>query len=232
MNSQDKYYSRYGITHPAYNVSRISGKEIRLNASKYFSGKMLEIGCGTKIKGLLVGEFVAAHIGLDHEDCPHDHANIDIFGTAYDIPNEDNEYDCILSTAVLEHLEEPQKAIEEAFRVLKPGGYAIYTMPFFWPLHEEPRDFFRYTKYGLQHLFEKAGFNIINLKPLSGYWMMSLTLWSYYLRNFSKGLMKYVVGGITIMNNWIAPYLDRGKLKDERFTWMYLIVVQKSVKES
>ncbi|MDN5849507.1 MAG: class I SAM-dependent methyltransferase, partial [Nitrococcus sp.] len=154
MQTTEKYYQQYGIAHPAHNVARIAGKQIRHRASRYFSGRMLEIGCGTKAKGLLLSEFVEEHIGLDHKDCRHDNSNIDVFGTAYEIPCDDNSFDCILSTAVLEHLEDPQSALHEAYRVCIPGGYALYTMPLFWHLHEEPRDFFRYTKHGLRHLFE------------------------------------------------------------------------------
>lgn len=227
MKAVDKYFSRYKISHPAYNVSRIAGTQIRDRASWYFSGKMLEIGCGTKIKGLLVGEFVDEHIGLDHEDCPHDQSNIDIFGTAYDIPIEDDTYDCILSTAVLEHLEEPQIALREAFRVLKPGGYALYTMPFFWHLHEEPRDFFRYTKYGLQYLFDKAGFEIVEITSLSGFWTTFGTEWSYYLKRYRRGFLKYFIDIATVLNNLFFPKLDRGFLRDEKFSWMYLAVVRK-----
>ena len=232
MSPTEKYFSRYKITHPAYHVSRIAGHLIRDRASHYFSGKMLEIVCGTKIKGLLVGEFIEEHIGLDHEDCPHDKSNIDIFGTAYEIPEKDEVFDCILSTAVLEHLEEPQAALIEAFRVLKPGGTAIYTMPLFWHLHEEPRDFFRYTKFGLQYLFEKAGFEVKEVIPMSGFWITFSTEWGYYLHRFRRGLLKYLVDAIVIFNNCIFFMLDKGKLKDERFTWMYLVVAIKPENKS
>ncbi len=227
MSSLETYFSRYKIFHPAYRVSRISGHLIRDRASQYFSGKMLEIGCGTKIKGLLVGDFIDEHIGLDHEDCPHDKSKIDLIGTAYQIPVENDLYDCVLSTAVLEHLEEPQLAIDEAFRVLKPGGSAIYTMPLFWHLHEEPRDFFRYTKHGLRHLFEKTGFEIEEITPMSGYWTTFSAEWGYYLQKFRRGLLRFFVDAMVVFNNVVFSNLDRGLLKDERFTWMYLVVVKK-----
>ncbi len=58
---------------------------------------------------------------------PHDKFKIDLFGTAYDIPVKDEHFDTVLCTAVLEHLEEPDKAIKEANRVLKRGGiYHLY----------------------------------------------------------------------------------------------------------
>ena len=159
-----RYFARYPITVPAHSVARIAGLNIRAQAAKYFSGRMLEIGCGTKAKGLLVGDFILQHIGLDLPETPHDQTAIDIFGTAYQIPLNDASCDCVLSTAVIEHLEEPYLALCEAFRVLKPGGYSIYTAPLFWHLHEEPRDFYRYTRHGLKYLFEKAGFQIIDYR--------------------------------------------------------------------
>jgi SAM-dependent methyltransferase len=227
MKTYEKYYNRYGLNHPGYNVTRIAGSQIRDRAAHYFSGDMLEIGCGEKTKSLLVGEFVDEHVGLDHPGSPHDHSNIDIYGTAYSIPVSCNSYDCVLSTSVLEHLEEPQRAINEAFRVLKPGGYAIYTMPLFWHLHEEPRDFFRYTMHGLHFLFENSGFRIIEITPLSGYWITSSTVWAYYLQKFRRGAFKYLVDVIVMFNNLFFPILDQGILRDERFSWMYIAVVCK-----
>lgn len=227
MSTPDKYFKLFPITTPAYNVNRIAGHQIRDRAARYFSGRMIEIGCGTKAKALLVGEFVNEHIGLDHEDCPHDQSNIDLFGTAYNIPVDDESFDCVLSTAVMEHLEEPQLALNEAFRVLRPGGIALYTMPLFWHLHEEPRDFFRYTKYGLQHLFTNSGFFILEITPLSGFWTTFGTELNYYLRRFARGPFKPIVQGFTAVSNLFYPLLDESKLRDERFTWMYIVIAQK-----
>ena len=85
--------------------------------------------------------YVTEHVGLDHENTLHNKSKIDLFGTAYDIPAEVEHFDTFLCTAVFERLEEPDKAIREAKRILKKGGYAIYTVPLFWHIHEEPRDF-------------------------------------------------------------------------------------------
>ena len=219
------YY--HPITHPSYNPRRIAGTHIHDRAGKYFSGRMVDIGCGTKSKSALVGEFVQEHVGVDHPDTLHDKSKIDLFGTAYDIPVDDESFDCALCTAVMEHLEEPQKALIETNRVLKPGGYALYTMPFFWHLHEEPRDFFRYSKYGIQHLFEHAGFEIIEITPLSGFWVTFGTAWNYYALRFQRGIFAPLVKGMIAVNNWLMTRLDRGALRDEKFTWMYLVVARK-----
>jgi len=193
---------------------------------------MIEIGCGDKSKNYLVGEYVSEHVGLDHEASYHDGSRVDIVGTAYDIPEPDCSFDCVLSTAVLEHLEDPTKALAEAFRVLRPGGYAIYTAPFIWHLHEEPRDFYRYSKYGLEYLFDQAGFEIAEIKPLGGFWITFGSEFNYYLSDFRKGPIKYLTRSIVAIVNFMLCACNRldtkGHVKNDRWTWMYLIVARKN----
>ena len=226
LSEQQKlYYSPYGITHPAHAVMRIGGEALDTYGAQYLHGRLLDIGCGAKPKQQLLGHYVAEYLGLDHPDTLHATGAIDTFAVAYAIPFASNSFDSVLCTAVLEHLEDPAVAIRESFRVLKPGGYAIYTMPLFWHLHEEPRDFFRYTKYGLLHLFETAGFQITHIKPLSGFLTTFGTEFGYYLRR--RGRFSPVVNSLIAINNRLLPKLDRGRLRDENFTWLYLAVVKK-----
>ena len=124
-------------------VYKIHDKELLDAVSKYAHGKLIDIGCGTKPYKELFAPFVTKHVGVDHEETSHDKSNIDLFGTAYDIPVDNEAFDSAMCTAVLEHLEEPEPALKECFRVLKLGGYAIYSVPFIWHLHEAPRDFYR-----------------------------------------------------------------------------------------
>jgi ubiquinone/menaquinone biosynthesis C-methylase UbiE len=225
--STSTYYSNYPKSHPAYNVIRIAGKNIQEKAKNNFSGVLLDIGCGTKAKQHLIGDRVKKYIGLDHHLTTHGLSNLDIIGTAYKIPVIDNSFNCIICTAVLEHLEEPRDAIQEAYRVLKSGGYALYTTPLFWHLHEAPLDYFRYTKFGLQHLFQSAGFDPIEITPLSGFWTTFGTEFSYYLQRFKNKWMHPIIDGLVIMNNFIFPKLDTGILRNESFTWMYLVLAKK-----
>jgi SAM-dependent methyltransferase len=60
---------------------------------------------------------------------------------------------------------QPAAVLAEAWRVLRPGGVLLLSAPFFWPLHEEPHDYYRYTRHGLQHLLEQAGFEAIHITP-------------------------------------------------------------------
>lgn len=90
---------------------------------KYLHGRMADIGCGTKpLKGLC-SPYVTEHIGIDHNEMFHDSSKVDIFADAYRIPVPDGYFDCALSTDVFEHLEEPQKAFRETWRILKGGVF-------------------------------------------------------------------------------------------------------------
>lgn len=63
----------------------------------------------------------------------------------------------MVSIQVLEHLKEPGLGVAEMARVLKPGGRLILTTVQDWEIHQHPNDFFRFTRYGLQYLFGRAG---------------------------------------------------------------------------
>jgi len=148
-------------------IFAIANPSLEKRLSRYAHGTMLDIGCGEKPYKEMASPYIQEHIGVDHKDSFHDQSNVDLPGTAYQIPVEDNSVDCVLCTYVLEHLEEPGRAIEEAYRALKEGGHAIYTVPLFWHIHEAPRDFYRYTEFGLKYLFEKNGFKVIEINALT-----------------------------------------------------------------
>lgn len=212
-------------------IYSIHDRELKRSATRYIKGRLIDIGCGTKPYKNLLSPYVTEHIGVDHEGTHHDRSNIDLFGTAYEIPAEDESFDSAICNAVLEHLEEPESAIRECYRVLKPNGIAIYTAPFIWHLHEEPRDFYRYSKYGLRYLFGKAGFEIIEIKALSGFWVTFGQLFVYNLYRLNKGPFRWlrIIDVLGLLLQGLAYGLDKID-KTERWTWMYLVVVRKAEK--
>jgi SAM-dependent methyltransferase len=171
---------------------------------------------------------VTEHVGVDHQGTLHDKSQVDIFGSAYDLPVEGRSFDSAICTAVLEHLEEPERALRECARVLKPGAYAIYSVPFIWHLHEEPRDFYRYSKHGLTYLFEKTGFNIIRLDALSGFWVTFGVMLTYYLEQFNRRPLRWLrfFEMFSFVIQMICYGFDRLN-KAEKWTWMYMVVVRK-----
>ena len=85
------------------------------------------------------------------------------------IPVSDASYDLVFCSQVLEHLPAPRAVLGELARALKPGGKLWLTTPLFYPEHEQPFDFFRYTQFGLKYLIEGSGLQIQEIQWLEGY---------------------------------------------------------------
>jgi SAM-dependent methyltransferase len=78
-----------------------------------------------------------------------------VVGDALDLCFAEATFDTVLCTEVLEHLPDPQRGIDEMLRVLRDGGTLLLTTRFLFPIHDAPGDYFRYTRFGLQHLLRR-----------------------------------------------------------------------------
>jgi SAM-dependent methyltransferase len=119
-------------------------------------GRTLEVGAYGRPS---YGRLFPNRVGIDIRPGP----GVDKVASVYDLPFADGEFDVVLCMSVLEHLEEPARAIVQMKRVLKGGGRIIVSVPFLFPIHDAPGDYWRFTKYGLRHLF-KDGWRIEELK--------------------------------------------------------------------
>ena len=78
--------------------------------------------------------------------------------------------DLILCTEVLEHVADWHQAFRNIHSLLKPGGRAIISCPFLYPLHEQPHDYWRPTRYALRHFAAAYGFEIVRQEQLGDFW--------------------------------------------------------------
>ncbi len=95
-----------------------------------------------------------------------DYSNVDIVCDISKLPIKSKSIDIIISIAVLEHVKEPEKIIQEILRVLKPKGKIFIYIPFIQGYHASPHDYQRYTISGMEYLFR--AFEIIEVKCGSG----------------------------------------------------------------
>ena len=89
----------------------------------------------------------------------------------------DQEFDCVLSTQVLEHVEDPRVYLGEAYRVLKPGGTLVLSTHGIWRYHPDPLDHWRWTADGLRLEICRAGFEMEGLESVLGLAGCALQLW-------------------------------------------------------
>jgi len=131
---------------------------------------ILDAGAGPHRYRTEIKDTGATYISTDFEDvfCKGSPDNYDFICSLDDIPQPDNSYDVVINTQVLEHVEYPQKVINELFRVLKPGGKLILTTnQMFW-VHHSPYNFYFFTRDGLRSLYEHAGFTVDTIQARGG----------------------------------------------------------------
>lgn len=130
------------------------------NASRFIKGRTLDVGCATKPYEFLFD--VPVYHGLEIDSTIHRaESRADFYYDGGRFPFQDEEYESAITNQVLEHVFNPDEFLSEINRVLKPGGHFLLTIPFVWDEHEQPYDYARYSSFGLKHLLEKHGFEIV-----------------------------------------------------------------------
>ncbi|MBE9503509.1 MAG: methyltransferase domain-containing protein [Proteobacteria bacterium] len=158
--------------------------------SKYVKGRLLDAGAGRLSYKFLMERHCSSYHSIDIRG-----ASVDSIGDIQRLPIKDESFDSVFCTQVLEHVPEPQKAMKELCRVLKKGGYAIITVPHLAYLHNEPHDYYRYTKHGMRFMLERAGFEVEEIIPAGG--LIS------FLGHIPSSMMMNLTAGIPRLNEWI-----------------------------
>ncbi|MTD10594.1 methyltransferase domain-containing protein [Acinetobacter sp. YIM 103518] len=198
-------------------------------------GIVVDLGCGERPfeKDILI--YAERYVGVDWSNTLHK-SKIDVLADLNaKLPFDNASFDGVVSFEVLEHLSEPQMMLSEAHRILKDNGIIILSIPFQWWIHEAPWDFQRYTKYGLEYQFQKAGFINIQIVETTGFWvlwvlklnyqLLRLTKGSYLKRNFFRPLLML----FWYLNQKIAIFLDK-KWSEKNETAGYVVSANKGHK--
>ena len=108
----------------------------------------LEIG-SLDVNGSI--ERLGDYTGVDMRPGPH----VDLVMNGHNLDFQDGKFDCVVSAETLEHDDAPWETAKEIYRVLKPRGTLIVTVPGIgFKRHDFPSDYWRFTTAGVKALFK------------------------------------------------------------------------------
>ncbi len=202
---------------------------MKRTGAAYARGVLLDFGCGNKPYEPILAAGVGRYVGADVEQNRFGTVDI-IFEPGDALPLGDCSVDTVLSTQVLEHVAEPQAYLREVARILKPGGHVILTCPASFMLHEEPHDYYRFTRYGIAHLLGQCQLNIVSLETAGGAWrLLGQILLNHraFGRRISVPLVSKAVDLVWIAGvNVLCSLLDRFNT-NTKDTANYMIIARK-----
>lgn len=201
----------------------------------------MDIGCGRMTYKSRILKNAGRYIGVDHPRTSRLYRSIDtpdIYADATQIPLSNNSCDVALLLQVLEHLPDPVSALRETYRLLNKGGILILSTVQMYPLHDEPHDYLRFTKYGLRYLLDKAGFRIQKHIEEGNVFVLIFQSVNIYLFTLLQNAARASKGGFiyllffplildmtTLLNIFTIPFLPLDK--NSRFRIVQTIVAKK-----
>lgn len=160
--------------------------------------------------------------------------NIYYVARAESIPEKDNFFDLVITQEVLEHVQDPFKAMNEIFRVLKPNGILYCQLPFIIGYHPGPTDFWRFTKEGIEEIIKRNGFEInevgISVGGATGFYRICVEFFSVLVSIILPPfyhIFKAFFAIFLFPIKWLDIFVDLSSQKD-RIAGGYYIIAKKA----
>jgi SAM-dependent methyltransferase len=178
-------------------------------------GTLLDYGCGGRPYEELFTPKVDRYVGADVATAADTQVDV-LLEPDRPVPLADASIDTVLANQTLEHVPDPSFYIGECARLLKPGGVLILTAPMQWRHHEEPYDYHRFTRFGIERLLRIHGLELKDLRPCGGAYALIGQIWLGFLfRHHPKP--RWLVKTVNRLFLWLdTRYPDSG----ETINWM------------
>jgi len=139
---------------------------------KYCLGKTVDVGSGhAKYKNLII-DYCEEYVSVDNLSSDYqfsaDNFKPDIVSDVLKMPFNSEEFDTVICTEVIEHIENPFLLFKETSRILKRGGYLILSSGWVAPHHKEPKDYWRFSKDAYAILCKEAKFELVEIHKKGG----------------------------------------------------------------
>jgi len=225
MKGNDRLYP--SIFHPRYIVlSRLRNITVKKIEELTVSRKdfvLVDFGCGDMPYRTVIEPHVGKYLGVDLEMNPKAEHHIG-FDSKTTLP--DNYADIILSNQVLEHVDTYEGYLQEALRILKPGGSIILTTHGYWFYHPTPNDYWRWTSAGLRKIIEAERFEIISFSGILGLAASGMQLFQDGILFKLPKFLRPVWAVIMQANIWFYDKLHTQAQRD-RDAALYVVVAKK-----
>ncbi len=191
--------------------------------------RVLDAGAG---EGQYAAEFARQrYCGVDLAvgDTTWNYSRLDAIADLTALPFRNAAFDAALHIVTIEHLRDPARALEEMARTLAPGKALLIAAPHEWEVHQAPHDYFRYTRYGLAYLLDRAGLDVVEMRPAGGYFRLLARRLLNGLQFFTGGarwLLFLPAALLLIPPALILPFLDPLD-RDRNFTLGYICTARK-----
>jgi SAM-dependent methyltransferase len=150
-------------------VAQCMGQQYQKALTAYARGKLLDLGCGKVPLYAVYRDLVDEVVCVDWKQSLHDGKHVDVFcDINAELGLERQSFDTIVLSDVLEHIRKPEQLMARIRGLLRDGGSVVVGVPFFYCLHEEPNDFFRYTRFALRSIAEENGYEVCYLEEVGG----------------------------------------------------------------
>jgi SAM-dependent methyltransferase len=189
--------------------------------------RLLDAGAG---EGNYKHYFAAQrYCGLDLGvgDRQWNYSRLDVVGDLSVLPFRDSTFDASINIVTLEHVKDPALVIREIARTLAPGGRFLLIVPFEWEEHQQPHDYFRFTRYSLAYLLAQAGLKEASIRPVGGFFRM-LSRRMLYALQFFPGPTIFLGAIFFVPPALVLPLLEPLDRR-QNFTLGYICSARKSV---
>jgi len=183
-------------------IKKVLNNELKKYFSRLKKGKVLDIGAGDSPYKKFIAH--TEYLTLDLK-------NADIECDFHKIKWKPDYFDIVIATEILEHAKNPEKVINEIYRVLKKGGVCVLSTRFLFHYHPHPEDYYRFTKDSLEDLFKK-----FSKTEIESHGNKFLVLWQ--ILN---------TGRIGKLLNTFNPLIAKINYKSERFPMGFIVYAEK-----
>jgi SAM-dependent methyltransferase len=211
-------------------VTQLVAKAYERHLPVHARGRLIDLGCGAAplygayrplVSEITCVDWAGSTGGAQHLDIEHD--------LNEPLPLESARYDTVILSDVLEHIRKPEALLAEVARVLAPGGRLLLNVPFFYWLHEQPHDYFRYTEHALRVFVKQSGLELVLLDGLGGAPEVLADVVSKHLSQapgFGKPLARALQRGVWSLAK--VPAITRAlAASSQRFPMAYFLVALK-----